>query len=108
MGNCLLRRNSAGSVNNSELCIRDTSTQTVCDNESMLCSICLEREVSIIVYPCFHFCVCYLCGAKLKHYSKERRNTTINCIHGRKISDNRVIRCPICARRGCLFKVFYN
>ena len=35
------------------------------NNDKLLCKICLDCEIQILVLPCRHFSICYSCAARL-------------------------------------------
>lgn len=92
--------NLCNNTNTNTICTENKSTQT---DFNPLCVICMENEVTTIIFPCSHYCVCQKCAEQLKLQAKGGYG---RAKHIRVTMKDKSISCPVCRSFGFLFKVF--
>ena len=40
-------------------------TSGVCEADELLCKVCLDEKLAVLLLPCAHFCVCKKCATEL-------------------------------------------
>ena len=110
MGNTLFKwyrmiKTRINNNNNNQHIYCDIETQTIESHLDKLdkCVVCQETRVSMILYPCSHYCLCIKCSQELKKMFRGYKNR-FKCIQATQSSG--AILCPVCRSPGYLFNVF--
>merc|ERR1712083_242051 len=78
-----LRRSRSKGNNNQEDAVEDILMEQVeREREDKLCVICQDREKCIMILPCRHLCICYVCQVSLVQRTDRAHSRT----------------CPICRK----------
>lgn len=75
-----LRRSRSKGNNNQEDAVEDILMEQVeREREDKLCVICQDREKCIMILPCRHLCICYVCQVSLMQMDRAHSRTCPIC-----------------------------